>query len=85
MLQSGYPNDFKKIKLLLIIFSKMNQNDRNSKSYNTENYYVYIVSYININKYSLEFDPIYENGKNIMHYDTIIIIYILMFLNYNYQ
>ena len=84
MLQSGYPNDFKKIKLLLIIFSKMNQNDRNSK-YNTENYYVYIVSYININKYSLEFDPIYENGKNIMHYDTIIIIYILMFLNYNYQ
>ena len=37
MIQLGYPNDFKKIKLLLIIFSKMNQNDGNSKRYNTEN------------------------------------------------
>ena len=80
MLQLGYPNDIKKIKLLLIILSKMNQNDGNSKSDNTENNnYDYIVSYIKINEYSSEFDPIYENGKNIMHYETI--IYILMFLN----
>ena len=80
MLQLGYPNDIKKIKLLLIILSKMNQNDGNSKSDNTENNnYDYIVSYIKINEYSSEFNPIYENGKNIMHYETI--IYILMFLN----
>ena len=79
MLQLGYPNDIKKIKLLLIILSKINQHDGNSKSDDKENNYDYIISYIKINEYSSEFDPIFENGKNIMHYETI--IYILMFLN----
>ena len=79
MLQLGYPNEIKKINLLLIIFSKMNQNNGNSKSDNTENNYDYIVSYNKINEYSSEFYPTYENGKNIMHYETI--IYILMLLN----
>ena len=48
ILQLGYPNDIKKIKLLLIILSKINQHDGNSKSDDKENNYDYIVSFIKL-------------------------------------
>lgn len=53
MLQLGYPNDIKKINLLLIILSKMNQTMEIVKAITQK--IIMIISYIKINEYSSSF------------------------------